>query len=171
MTATYEKIATTTLGSTQTDVTFSTISGSYTDLVLVVNSKSVSGTGQEIIIRFNSDTGNNYSFTYLYGNGTTAASGRVSNASSDRLGYFTVMGTNEGYMGIAQIMNYSNTTTNKTMITRSNSNSSNSSNLGAESIVNLWRNTNAITTVLVSAPSVSFASGSTFTLYGILKEA
>jgi hypothetical protein len=170
MSSTYEKIATTTLGSTTTDVTFSTISGSYTDLVLVVNSKSVGGTGQEIIIRFNSDTGNNYSFTYLYGNGTTAASGRASNTSSARLGYFTVMGTNEGYMGIAQIMNYSNTTTNKTMITRSNSNSSNSSNLGTEYIVNLWRDTSAITTVLVSAPSVNFAAGSTFTLYGIKAE-
>ena len=170
MTATYEKIATTTLGSTETDVTFSSITGTYTDLVLVVNSKSVSGTGQEIIIRFNSDTGNNYSFTYLYGDGTSAASGRLSNTSGARLGYYTVMGTNEGYMGIAQIMNYSNTTTNKTIITRSNSNSSNSSNLGAETIVNLWRNTNAISTVLVTAPSVSFAAGSTFTLYGIKAE-
>jgi hypothetical protein len=33
MTATYEKIETTTLGSSQASVTFSSISGAYTDLV------------------------------------------------------------------------------------------------------------------------------------------
>jgi hypothetical protein len=38
MAITYEPIATTTLGTAlQTSVTFSTISGSYTDLVLIAN--------------------------------------------------------------------------------------------------------------------------------------
>ena len=37
MTATYEKIATTTLGSTQTSTTFSSIASTYTDIVIVVN--------------------------------------------------------------------------------------------------------------------------------------
>jgi len=37
MTATYEPIATTTLGSTQNQIDFNTISGAYTDLVLVMS--------------------------------------------------------------------------------------------------------------------------------------
>jgi hypothetical protein len=62
MTATYEKIATTTLGSTTATVTFSSISGAYTDLVLVERLvKSI--TGGSLQVRFNSDTGTNYSAT------------------------------------------------------------------------------------------------------------
>ncbi len=167
MPSTYTPIATTTLGSNQSSVTFSSISGAYTDLILIVVSKDGSSTGQDISIQFNSDTGSNYSFTYLYGNGTSAASGRASNNTAARLGYFTTRGTTDGYNAIAQIMNYSNTTTNKTMITRSNSLSSNTSYPGAETIVNLWRNTAAITSVVLSSGTSSFATGSTFTLYGV----
>jgi hypothetical protein len=65
MTATYEKIATSTLGSTASDVTFSSISGSYTDLVLIVNETCSTGSG--LNVQFNSDTGSNYSSTYMYG--------------------------------------------------------------------------------------------------------
>ena len=38
--STYTPIATTTLGSAQADVTFSSISGSYTDLVLIIGGKN-----------------------------------------------------------------------------------------------------------------------------------
>jgi hypothetical protein len=56
MAKTYEPIATTTLSSAQSSVTFSSISGSYTDLVLVSN---VSGSGGNANLRvtLNSDTG------------------------------------------------------------------------------------------------------------------
>ena len=82
MTATYEKIATNTLGSAAASVTFSSISGSYTDLVLVCSGKSNTGSLDYTRIRVNSDTGSNYSRTYLGGNGSIAYSGRDSNATS-----------------------------------------------------------------------------------------
>ena len=76
MPTTYEPIATTTLGSAQTSVTFSSISGAYTDLVLVINAGNSGGTGYGIALQCNNDTGSNYSFTQLYGTGSAATSTR-----------------------------------------------------------------------------------------------
>jgi len=160
MPTTYEPIATTTLGSAQASVTFSSISGSYTDLVLVFNgSNATSNNG--LRIRFNSDTGTNYSSTYLYGNGSTAASSFGSNTTGAQIA--VDINSSQG-MCIAHIMNYSNSTTYKTVIGRGSS-----AGTYADAGVSLWRNTAAITsvTVLLGAGTSNFSSGSTFTLYGI----
>ena len=69
---TYESISSVTLTSNSTTVTFGSIPQTYTDLVLVIVAKITSG-GLDMFIRFNSDTGSNYSYTQLYGNGTSAA--------------------------------------------------------------------------------------------------
>ena len=71
--STYTPIATTTLGSAATSYTFTSIPSTYTDLVLVGNLSSSSNTN--ISIRIYSDSGTNYSNTYLTGvNGTGASS-------------------------------------------------------------------------------------------------
>jgi hypothetical protein len=68
-------------------------------------------------------------------------------------------------MNIMQIMNYSNATTNKTVIARQNTGGSAS---GAAAHVGLWRNTAAITAItIICYNGINFVSGSTFTLYGI----
>jgi hypothetical protein len=59
-------------------------------------------------------------------------------------------------------MNYSNSTTNKTVVARAN-NAGNQLN----ALVALWRNTAAITNVTVDAIFGSFNSGTTVSLYGI----
>lgn len=164
MAVTYEPIATTTLGSSQTTVTFSSISGSFTDLVLVCSMKMGASTYQPIL-RFNSDTGSNYSSTSLYGNGSSAGSARHTNQN----GIYANPGAGAGTAGnflpwIVNIMNYANTSTYKSTVERFNN---------ADSVVNagvgLWRNTSAITSVSLTAESGSndFQAGSTFTLYGI----
>jgi hypothetical protein len=61
-------------------------------------------------------------------------------------------------------MNYSNTTTFKTMLNRSNVPST-----GTGATVGLWRNTAAISSLTITSESGNLQSGSTFTLYGILK--
>jgi hypothetical protein len=63
---------------------------------------------------------------------------------------------------IIDIMDYSNTTTNKTNLTRSN----NVGN-GLAAVVGMWRNTNAITSIRFFPDSGNFSTGSTFRLYGI----
>ena len=74
MTATYEKVQSTTLSSTQSTVTFSSISGAYTDLVLVMGGSN--SANSDLRMRFNGDTGSNYSVTVLFGDGSAANSFR-----------------------------------------------------------------------------------------------
>ena len=164
MAKTYEPIATNTLGATQTTITFSSIAGTYTDIVFVASLKMGSSTFQPIL-RFNSDTGTNYSSTTVYGDGTSAGSARHTSIN----GIYANPGAGIGTAGnfnpwIINIQNYANTTTYKTTIARFN-NSASVVNAG----VGLWRNTAAITTITLTAEAGSgdFQSGSTFTLYGI----
>lgn len=162
MAKTYEPIATTTLGSAQATVTFSSITGTYTDLVLICQTSVASGTVQNQI-QFNSDTGTNYSATILSGNGSTALSTRNSSVSQITLGYDDYNTTAIGQMSIVNIQNYSNATTYKTTIQRGSN-----ANTGVSATVGLWRSTAAITSILVkNSGGVNFATGSTFTLYGI----
>jgi hypothetical protein len=162
--STYTAIATTTLGSAASSYTFSSIPATYTDLVLV-SSPKVSSAQEAVQVQFNTDTSSgstNYSFTQLYGDGTSAGSSRTSNYSSIYLSNGT-SAVNYG-TGILNIQNYSNTTTYKTIIGRFAEAAYN-----AWSGVGLWRNTAAINsiTLTVSGTSKTLSSGSTFTLYGI----
>jgi len=164
MTATYDCIATTTLSSTAASVTFSSISGSYTDLVLVFAGTS-SSSFTFLIARFNNDTGTNYSFTLLQGDGSSASSTRGSNTASPYVG---LVNTGTGSVGMykLQVMNYANTTTYKTLITNGGI-ASNRVQAG----VMLWRNTSAVNRIdLFPDGGDTFASGSTFSLYGIKSE-
>jgi hypothetical protein len=164
MPATYEPIATTTLGSAQSSVTFSAISGSFADLILVMNPKATAGTIYPYL-QFNSDTATNYSYTWISGRSTNAAaSGRSSNTSYIYLCAYAGVDTgNFNFNSIVQIQNYSNSNTYKTALARSN----NASTSNIDAVVGLWRSTSAITSLTITADSSTFTSGSTFTLYGI----
>jgi len=167
MPTTYEPIATTTLGSAQSSVSFTSISGSYTDLVLIGNGYNATGDGYSPRLDFNSDTGNNYSFTELGGDGSSASSTRSSNRANIPVAWLTGWDTTSTQPGlfICSIQNYSNTTTYKTVLSRGNQPTG--TYPGTEAIVGLWRSTNAITTIRITADIATFATGSTFTLYGI----
>jgi hypothetical protein len=159
MAITYEPIATQTLGSATATVTFSSIPGTYTDLILIALGASTGGS--DVFCQFNGDTGTNYSWTRLSGNGSTAASSRSSSASNIRLTIAGYPDTNAALM-LASIQNYSNTTTYKTLINRANQ-----ATQGVDAIVGLWRSTSAITSIDVKTTPNTFNTGSTFTLYGI----
>lgn len=116
---------------------------------------------QWVALRFNSDSGSNYSMTRLTGDGSSASSARVSNYT-----YLPVAGGDLTTQTIAQcnVMNYSNSTTYKTVLSRSD----NASSVTA-AYVSLWRSTAAITTIdVITTTSATFSVGSTFTIYGIL---
>jgi hypothetical protein len=161
MPSTYEPIATTTLTSTQTNVTFNSISSAYTDLIVVVESKPSNNNAETINLTFNSDTGTNYSYTRLTGNGSSASSSRASNV--DHIEFLYYNNVNPSNLVIAQIQNYANTTTYKSVLSRANS----PLNVATtEAQIGLWRSTSAITSM-----NFNFywgaASGSVFTIYGI----
>jgi len=116
MTVTYEAIQSTTLGSNQTSVELTTISQAYTDLICVINSISTASSG--IYMRVGDatvDSGTNYSYTYMYGNGSSASSGRTPN---DTVIYCGDQSSTVPQTTIIQLNNYSNTTTNKTSLSR-----------------------------------------------------
>lgn len=156
-TATYSLIASNTLGSAQANTTFSSIPGTFTDLVLVINAKHTADSNT--IIQFNGDTATNYSYTYVYGNGSAASSSRASSSSGPLIDYYSLGGWGTTNLSV---MDYANTTTYKTAISRG----SESVN-GAMAVAVLWRNTAAITSILLKPFTGNFDTGSTFKLYGI----
>jgi hypothetical protein len=156
--STYTPIATTTLASTATEYTFTSIPSTYTDLVLVVAGQTASTGSSALRVGNGSiDTGSNYSYTYLKGNGTTATSARASSITLGYIGEFY----NSQTVTTINIMNYANTTTFKTFISRSN----NAGN-AVSTWVSLWRSTAAINQVRFLSGD-TMAIGTTLTLYGI----
>jgi hypothetical protein len=160
MAKTYEPIATYTAPSAQASYTFTSIPSTYTDLFIVASGLASGNTG--VGMQFNADTGNNYSATFLEGNGTSATSERQSNTNYIRVAWNALWDTSSVSNLEINIQNYSNATTNKTSLNRAN-------NAGrvTGATVGLWRNTAAITSVKLEAVSANFATGTTFTLYGI----
>lgn len=160
---TYEPIATYTAPSAQSSYTFTTFSG-YTDLVLVAQVQSDAAGFANFNMRFNSDTGANYSRVYIYGNGTTAGTGKSAASTDTSITLGTMPTTSQGYWDISKvnIQNYANSTTYKTVLTRSDL-----LNDAAYAGASLWRNTAAITSITLFSSSGNIATGSTFTLYGI----
>lgn len=157
MPSTYTPIISTTLSSNQSDVTFSTITGVYTDLVLSISSIDTTGP-QQLNLQLNGNTSTDYSNTRLIGDGSSAASNRGTNETAMNIGFSTTAwGTS-----IINFMNYSNTTTFKTVLSHSGQ--------GARETkvtTGLWRQTSAITSIRLFPSTGSFVAGSTFTLYGI----
>jgi hypothetical protein len=161
MPATYDKIATANGTGSSGQITFSSIPATYTDLVLVANPQSTSG-ARQMYLTFNSDTGTNYSRTILSGTGSSAVSARNSNAQQTYLDYYGIVEATAPCIHITNIMNYANTSTFKTAMTRANDAAS-----GVDAIVHLWRSTSAINRIDIYLDAVSFATASMFTLYGI----
>lgn len=159
MPSTYDKIETYTTSGSATSYTFTSIPQTYTDLLLVMNLSRASVDDTMFRVGNGSvDSGSNYSATWLEGNGSSASSGRWSNQTAGIIDYGTSNITN-----LVHFMNYSNTTTNKTMLVRENDAATLT---GAR--VNLWRSTAAINRIQVyNFTGIAFSNGSTFTLYGI----
>lgn len=159
-TGTYTLIASNTLGSAAASVTFSSIPATYTDLVLVMNAIATTNfTNTNIVI--NSDTGANYSWTNLKGDGSSPSSARGSSTANLYLG---LVNSGEASRGVYRFTfnDYSNTTTYKTILSAGGL-ASNRVEYG----VGLWRNTNAINSIQVVQGPDTFAANSTFKLYGI----
>jgi hypothetical protein len=159
--STYNAIGSVTLSSAQTQVTFSNIPQTYTDLVVVV--EGAGSTGGDLKFTLNGDAATNYSTTWLSGDGSTATSLRHNNyayAEADR--WESVTTTLGATAHILNVMNYSNSTTFKTTLIRSNSAAA-----GTSALVSLYRSTAAITSMTLFLSGGTFSTGSTFNLYGV----
>jgi hypothetical protein len=177
MPGTYEPIATHTITSgTPTSYEFTSIPQTYTDLILIAayagnySSNDRSQLGLQVG-NGSVDTGANYSSTSLTGNGTTATSSRDSNSSQLSLGTYPLGPSSSLQQNntLVYFMNYSNTTTFKSILSRSTN--MNSSNNTPSTVANslIWRSTSAINTIKLKdyANAYYFYPGTYFTLYGI----
>jgi hypothetical protein len=168
MPATYEPIATTTLGSANSTITFSSIAASWTDLRLVLVSFYDTG-GSQVLVRVNSDSATNYSHTTLYGDGASPFSTNQTNQT-----YFYPTGSQGGGSSVTltlptlttiDMFSYAGST-NKTFL----ANTSQDKNGSGVTITTcgLWRSTAAITSLtFVCGGASTFTSGSNITIYGI----
>jgi hypothetical protein len=160
----FESIATATGTGSSGTITFSSIPSTYQHLQLRYISNDASG--GNVYLRFNADSGTNYAYHRLLGNGSvTSASGAVTSSQIFWTGYAPATASTMG-ASIIDIHNYKNTTQNKTarIFTGYDLNGSGVvySNSG------LWLNTNAITSITLIADSGgNFTTSSVFSLYGI----
>ena len=163
-TNTYVALDKVTANGSVSSVTFTGISSAYTDLVIVFNGNSTTAgsSANSLRVSVNGDTASNYSYTYLAGAGTSAASGRAT--SQTYWDAIDIAQASSSGMANLYFMNYSNATTFKTMLSRSSV-----ASVETLTAVNLWRSTSAITSITLNA-NRTITSGSTFSLYGIRAE-
>jgi hypothetical protein len=161
----YESIATTTVGAGgSSSVSFSSIPSTYKHLqIRVIAQNSVSG-DYDWSIRFNSDTASNYSKHQLFGDGTSAyATGTASTAQIP--GGF-MRNANWGN-GVVDILDYANTSKNKTVRLLTGSDGNGDGIVGLRS--GYWNSTSAVSSIQIIPTSggSGFAQYSSFALYGI----
>jgi hypothetical protein len=166
MAKTYEPIQSYTLASKTNTISFTSIPTTYTDLRLVFVGKSdPDASADYIALRFNGDTGSNYSSTVLRGNGSSASSTRLSNENLIFVGYTTLSQT---YPELHLMDFYSYGSSSYKICFTSSSKDANGSGWVTD-MVNLWRSGDAIGTITLTTPNVGnkFDIGTTATLYGI----
>jgi hypothetical protein len=160
--STYTPIYSTTLGSNQSTVSLSSFSG-YTDLRMVLNFKNTAG---GLAIKPNANGSSIYSMTILKGDGSSATSSRLTTADLGGTGWYVpnaFCSTTNFNAITVDFMNYTNTTTYKTILIRAND-----SGEAVGAIVGLAQTTSAVSSLELSCDGGGqVASGTSITLYGI----
>jgi len=172
----FYQIATTTLGSATSTVTFSSIPADYTHLQIRASYQTSRGTYplDKIFIRFNSDTASNYSTHVVQGDGASAASS-VENTTSltDRDMSATTAASGGLVFGtlIMDILDYANTNkykTTRTLIGFDTNGTVTGYGGRAGLLSGNWRSTSAITSVTFTVDNAAnYSANSKFSLYGI----
>ena len=170
MATTYKAIATVTVGSGgAASIEFTSIPATYTDLALVISARDsrTTDTWSNITMRFNSDTGNNYSAILLYGEGSSAAS--VSNSAQSSITFVYANSNNSTANSFSNcqvyIPNYASSNNKSVSI---DSVVENNAATGLDALTAaLWSNSAAITSITLTPGTANFRQYSTATLYGI----
>ena len=167
----FESIATVTVGSGgQSSILFSSIPSTYTHLqIRGIGRSDLAGSGNNIgmYMTFNGDTGSNYNWHELFGNGASAYAygqadtGMNINPNGPRAG-----DTASSFSGnVIDILDYTNTNKNTTVRALAGNDTNGGGKIHLTS--GLWRNTAAVTSITMTLESSNFAQYSSFALYGI----
>lgn len=160
----YDSIATITPYTTTSTVVFSSIPSTYRHLQLRAN--AAGSAAANITIRFNGDTGSNYNYHFLEGNGATASAGGGAGSIAYIVGP-VVTNTASSYTGmVIDVLDYKDTNKNTTLRSLSGADLNGSSNWLTFSS-GVWFNTTAINSITITLGSGTFAANSHWALYGI----
>lgn len=172
MPATYEPIATTTLGSTVSSYTFSSIPQTYSDLKLVVMiARATAGAGWYPTINCNGNTTvGSYGYQsmqgYRSGGGDNLQPSSTVNTDRIYLTEYDPGGADQWGLGIIDFINYTSTSVQKGMIFQW-ANAVNSTNGQTARGGGNFFSTGAITSITVTGANYSLAANSKLTLFGI----
>lgn len=168
-TSSYESIATVTVGSGgSSSISFTSIPSTYKHLQIRLLARvdgSVTQNGTKL--QFNSDTGTNYTYHTLYGNGSAVAYGEANTNQNfmDKASGASAGASMFGAM-VCDILDFRDTTKYKTTRTLGGTDQNGSGAIFLSSGV--WRNTNAITSITLSPfDGYSYVQYTHAALYGI----
>lgn len=153
VTPTYVPLATVTLASTDSSITFSSIPATYRDLIVVIGGNADASRLAQL--RFNGDSGSNYSYVRATG---PVFSDSGTNTSTYRLAR---IGASQSTI-VIQIMDYSATDKHKSLLGRSMESSS-----AVEMAAARWANTAAINSINFGLNAGSYQVGTRISIYGI----
>ena len=168
-TSSYESIASATGTGSSGTITFSSIPATYSHLQIRCNARTDAGFSSDFIqFRINSDSGANYTYHGLEGDGS-AASAFAGTGETVALGTtITGASASANIMGSAIIdfIDYATTTKYKTVRHFGGTDRNGTGATRLQS--NLWLNTSAISTITITSfRSANWTTSSTFALYGI----
>lgn len=152
------------------NIDFTSIPSTYTDLLLKVSARRSDTSEGYLSLRFNANSGSNYSNKTLRGNGSSASSS--SDASTTFLDFWVVDGT--GYTADTfastdiYVPNY--TSSSNKSVSAENASEGNITGVYMQMTAGLWAQTSAINQITLyaaGAPNGTFAQHSTAYLYGI----
>jgi hypothetical protein len=168
----YDSLATVTLSASTASITFAGIPNTYKHLQIRgigrTNNSGGDPTQDYLRLRFNNDSGSNYSYHALFGDGSSATAG---NATSQTTAYIQRVSGNSSTSGVfgafvLDILDYQNTNKNKTTRILGGVDNNGSGRIYLTS--NLWMNTSAVTQLDISVGDGSLISQySQFSLYGV----
>jgi len=167
----YESIATVTVGAGGTaSVSFTSIPSTFAHLQIRALSRSdrASTAGDGMIVRFNSDSGSNYAYHYLQGDGASATAGADTSQTSMIIPRSGSANQTAGIFGVTvlDLLDYTNTNKYKTIRTLGGNDANGSGIVALFS--GLWQNTNAVTSITIDQQNGSnFQEYSHFALYGL----
>lgn len=163
----FESIQTYSSISGQNSITFSSIPQTFKHLQ--IRTSTLATTDGYIESRVNADSGSNYAWHILTGQGSaTGASGQPSQTKLRITGFNNQMDTTNPYVSITDILDYTNTNKYTTFRTLSGLDSNGAGDINL--ISGVWLNSAAVTSIeffLSPTSAKTFRTGSHIALYGI----
>lgn len=153
-------------GGSQADITFSSIPGTYRDLVLVCSARGdTAATEVKLRVQFNGDTGSNYDFEQHFGDTASAAFDHAQGTTFINIPQIPAASHTANYFGASEITihRYKDTDKFKDLTAKGNEPINQQRTISASGV---WKSTAAITSIRIFCGAGNIEDNSVFTLFG-----